>query len=114
MAKKKVARAITSQNVIAKPPHDVPIPFRDVDALESITLGFKMGFISTDKGGIFSGAGMGSPWLTLEWDGRRACVHAVELLAAWVQTFNPEEAKKIREATIVGGLSVTAAEAPVE
>ena len=63
-----------------------------------------------DKGGVFAGAGLGSPWIRVKWDGREFAIHAVELLAAVVRTYDPAEAKRIDEATVGSGIDVTAEE----
>jgi hypothetical protein len=109
--KKTKVRSITSQHVLAKPKLEMTVPFREVDGSESLVLGFRSAFVTveteTGMDGLFSGAGLGSPWLAFEWKGKKGAVHAGELLAAWVKTFSPADAERILGATFGGGIGVT-------
>ena len=42
-------------------------------------------------------AGIGSDFITLTWNDRRAVVRGIDLLRAWVATFSPEDAAKFPE-----------------
>lgn len=77
-----------------KPP--LSVPYSSLTPVEGLGLGLRMNHVTTEHGGIYSGAGLGSPWIPLVWRGRYASIHAVELLAAWVETFNPEDAAALR------------------
>lgn len=107
VAKKKASTVVTQQTVLALPTTPIPVPFRRINVRHSISLGLRTPFLESPEGDITSGAGLGSPWITLTWKGRKAAVHALDLLAVWVETFNPEDAKDIREANLVGDIGVS-------
>ena len=84
------------------------IPVREVDGLESLALGFRVEHVTCEHGGLYSGAGCGSPWIEIRWKERTFCIHAIELLAAVVATFDPEDAKRIDGGTSSGTIEVSA------
>ena len=106
-----------SSDIMETPATAIPVPVRAVEAAAGLTLGFRQDHISCEEGGIQSGAGCGSPWIPMNWKGKQAVVHAGELLAAWVETFSPEDAANIRASIpgATGGMSVTSfTEEPAE
>lgn len=108
MAKTKTA---TSSTVRAKPTQLVGVPMREVKGIECLALGLRTAFITCGKqenDGVYGGAGFGSPWIEVRWKGRSFAIHAVELLAAVVGTFDPEDAKLIEKATVGQGIGVQA------
>lgn len=80
---------------------DLPVPFAEVTTLESIATGFRaqMFELGDDEasGGVATGAGFGTDFITLEWGERRAVVRGVDLLRAWVATFDPDMAARFPE-----------------
>lgn len=105
-------RVASGTSIRAKAPKHLAVPYRAISKLESIACGFRHDLVVvTTEGplkdsGIFSGAGFGSPWITLKWGERQATIHGVELLAAWVRTFDPKQADEI-EAAIVNATEVS-------
>lgn len=100
----------TSGTVQSKPPTLMQIPVREVKGVESLALGFRAAFFTLADGddGVYGGAGLGSPWVEVRWKGRTFAIHTIELLAAIVGTYDPEEAKAITKATVGQGIGVTA------
>ena len=80
---------------------DLSVPLAEVSTLESIVTGFRQRmFDLTDAdgnevGSIDTGAGLGSDFITLNWGDRTAIVRGIDLLRAWVATFDPEAAKQL-------------------
>lgn len=106
-----------SSDIMEQVPTALAVPVRALEGAQGLTLGFRQDHISCEEGGIQSGAGCGNPWIPMNWKGRQAVVHAGELLAAWVETFSPEDAANIRASIpgATGGMSVTAVtEEPAE
>lgn len=46
-------------------------------------------------GALSTGSGLGNDCINLEWRGKRIVIFGRELLRAWVETFDPEGAKRI-------------------
>lgn len=97
----------TADQVVNKTGDKVETAFIPITTLESISLGFRQTmFTLKDKDGnggeVCSTGGFGGTTLILEWkDGevkKQACIDCVDLLARWVETFDPENAKRLREA----------------
>ncbi len=92
-------RSVTIKDVLAKPTTPVTVPIRDVDTMESIVCGFRMGIVDAtdgdgkDIGGVDSGGGLGSPWITLRWKGKYAVIDARDLLRVHVERVAPEDLK---------------------
>ena len=87
------------KSLMDRPPEMIPLPIRNITLTEAITTGFRADVIRCRDGDVATHGGMGSVFaVTMQWKGRHATIHAVELLAAWVETFSPEDAKAIREA----------------
>jgi hypothetical protein len=89
-------RSVTVGDVYKKKTRPLSIPVRDVDTMESIVCGFRMGLIDAEVdgkriGGVTSGSGLGSPWIHVEWKGKEIVVNAVELLRAHVAEVAPED-----------------------
>jgi hypothetical protein len=82
---------------------DLPIPFADIEVGESIVTGFRqtMFDLSDDDGNevatMATGSGYGTDFITMKWGDKYAVVRGVDLLRAWVATFDPEAAKAIPE-----------------
>jgi hypothetical protein len=77
------------------------VPYANISTAENIATGFRQDMFSLDnsKGEVIaevgSGAGWGSDFITLKWGEHQAAVRGVDLLRAWVHTFDPEGAKRI-------------------
>jgi hypothetical protein len=77
------------------------VPVADINTMESVACGFRqtMFEIHTDDaqgyGGMDSGAGLGTDFIQMTWGDRRAVVRGIDLLRAWVQTFDPDAAKRL-------------------
>jgi len=99
---------VTQQAVVKKAPIQVTVPVKLVEGLEGITLGFRAGMISCEHGGVATGAGLGNDWIHVDWKGKHFALRGLDLLAAVVATFDPEDAKAIAGAEIGGGVEVTA------
>lgn len=90
-------RSWTMKDVLDLPVHSVEVGMRDVTVEESIVCGFRMGIVSaTTKSGetvasVDSGGGVGSPWIHVEWKGKRVVIHAFDLLRAHVKRVAPED-----------------------
>lgn len=89
----------STSDVIAKEPGELTIPIRDeLETGECIVLGFRQSMLTIgDIGAVDIGAGLGTDFIQLTWDGRKAVVRGSELLKAWVATFAPEEAERFPE-----------------
>ncbi len=97
-------KTVTEKDIMDRPPEMVPLPLRNISALESIVTRFRIPSITCDEGGIATHGGCGSRFaVSMRWKDRHACIDAVELLAAWVETFSPEDAKDIRAAALSYG-----------
>jgi hypothetical protein len=101
-------RRVTQRDVYTKDSTPLPVPVREIDTLESITLGFRQNmFDLSDKdgngGSVSTSAGLGGEAIILSYqDGdteRQAVIRGSELLIAWVQTFDPKVATLMRKAT---------------
>jgi hypothetical protein len=94
-------RRVTSREMLTKPRTGaLSVPFADIDTLESIATGFRMEmFELTDDGkplgSVETGSGLGTDFITLNWGDRKAIVRGIDLLRAWVRTFDPDEAKRM-------------------
>lgn len=74
------------------------VPVRDIEnASEAIALGFRQSMLELGPGSVSTGAGLGTDWIILEWDGKTVVVRGSELLKAWVSTFAPEDAARFPE-----------------
>ena len=92
------ARRVSGKSLMKKAPKMFVVHMREVDTLESIACGLRGEIISCQPhGGVDSGGGLGSPWIHLEWKGHKVVIHAGELLADFVETFDPEDAENIRK-----------------
>lgn len=86
----------STESVLAKPVTGLTIPVRTIDnPAEGMVLGFRQNMLEIGKrGSVDTGGGMGSDFIILEWDDRKALVRGSELLRAWVATFAPEDAAR--------------------
>lgn len=77
---------------------DLAVPFRVVEDIETIALGFRMEMFSlgdNDKnGGVATGAGCGTDFIILSWRDKTIVIRGLELLKAWVETFAPADAEQ--------------------
>jgi hypothetical protein len=92
-------RASTSTVRTKKRTGELPVPFAEVTTIESIATGFRVDmFDLTDKdgtgGSVQTGSGFGSDFITLNWGDKKAIVRGVDLLRAWVATFDTEAVKQ--------------------
>lgn len=99
----KDGQPITGADVARKETVELPVPFREINVAEAIATGFRQEMLEmkTDSGyggSVATGAGFGTDFITLEWNGRRAVVRGSELLKAWVEVVAPEDAKKFPSA----------------
>lgn len=100
-------KATTKSTLEKEPTGKVTVPIRDCSTIESISLGFRQHmFDLTDDegngGSASTGAGWGTDVIEMSWkngkDERTVVVRGSELLAAWVETFDPAAAKDLRKA----------------
>lgn len=95
------SRSASYGTVMSKKPVMMPLPVRNIDGLEAIVTGFRMPCLTNEDGGVYTHGGCGSAFaVTMSWKGKHCTIHSLELLAAWVETFDPKEAKKLRAATM--------------
>jgi|FLYN01.1.fsa_nt_gi hypothetical protein len=91
----------TAESVKKKPVSGkLEIGFRELDLKESLSLGFRQEMLSIGDGQktigrVDCGAGLGTDFIILEWEGRKAFVRGLDLLKAWLATFDPESAKLV-------------------
>lgn len=85
-----------------RPPVKLEIPIHDgLDDAEMMIGGFRQEMISVgdpnteEHGYVMTGAGLGSDVIHMEWRGRKAIVFGRALFKAWVETFAPEDAKRL-------------------
>lgn len=95
-------RSVTTKDVKAKKTRKLSIPVRDIDDLENIACGFRLGLVDAEiegkaVGSVTSGGGMGSPWILVRWRGKTVAIHAVELLREHVAQVAPEDLKYFDE-----------------
>jgi hypothetical protein len=92
-------RRVTQADVYAKEPAPLQVPVREIDTLESIALGFRVEMFSLEgedfRAAVATGSGFGNTSIQLEWNGRKAVISGVELLAAWAATFDEQGAARI-------------------
>jgi hypothetical protein len=77
---------VTSNTSPTKVLKSMPVVVTAETINQSLECGLRQDHVTCEHGGIASGAGVGSPWITMEWKGKYARIHAVDLLAAWVRT----------------------------
>jgi len=106
--KSEDVKSASTQSVLSKTPQLVPIPVRELEGVESLTMGFRMDHVSCERGTLFSGAGLGSPWISVQWGEKWYAIHGVELLKAIAALCDPEGAKLIPSPAETHQLSVTA------
>ena len=91
--------AASSESVCAKKTTKLTIPIRDeLSDLEGVALGLRQEMFSVGEptcGSVTCGAGYGTDFIILEWNGRRAVVRGSELFKAWVKTFDPKNAARL-------------------
>jgi hypothetical protein len=96
-------RSVNADDVLKKERLKIEVPMIELDDLETIVTGFRASAMSCEHGGVATHGGMGSLFaVTMSWKGRHATITSQELLAAWVRTFNADDAEGILNATISG------------
>lgn len=97
----------TAHGVVNKSADELVAMVIPINTLESISLGFRqtMFTLKDEKGNggeVMSTGGFGGTTLILEWqdgdDKKQAAVDCVDLLIRWVETFDPANAERLREA----------------
>ena len=91
-------KATTRGVLVKERTGNLPVPYAELSGVESIATGFRQQmFDLTDNdgegGGVSSGAGMGTDFIMMTWGDKTAIVRGLDLLRAWVSTFEPEAAK---------------------
>ena len=95
------SRAVSAADIMRRPAELLPLPLRNISQMEAICTGFRMSVLSCDEGGVSTHGGCGSRFaVTLNWKGRYATIDAIELLSAWVATWDAKEAEAIRQASV--------------
>lgn len=94
-------------SILKKKTTSIPIPVREITTTDSIACGFRAAIIECEHGAVTAGAGFGSPWINIEWKGRRFAIYGPELLAAVVRSYDEDDAKLIEGASVGGGVEVT-------
>jgi hypothetical protein len=89
---------LTSQDVFDSPTVPLAVPMHDnLTPGENICCGMRQELISLgEHDGVMTG--VGSDCLILNFRGRSAMIRGVDMFIAWVATFDPEMAEKIKEA----------------
>jgi hypothetical protein len=91
-------RATTEQVASKQRAGELVIPWAELEGVEGLAIGFRQAMLDLSGGGhegsVATGAGLGSDFITLTWDGRTAVVRGIDLLRAWVATFDPDQAKR--------------------
>lgn len=94
----------TTHSALTKSPSGelrVPVHFRTTEGAEGIALGFRHHMFSLNEddgrpiGEVSTGAGWGTDAIIMRWGDHQATVRGLDLLRAWVATFDPEAAKRI-------------------
>jgi hypothetical protein len=98
---------MTTYRITDCPTTELPIPIRDdVEVGHMISCGFRANMFELkdedgNGGSMATGSGFGNDFISMDWkDGdieRNAVVRGVDLMIAWVESFDPEAAAKIRE-----------------
>lgn len=89
---------VTTADVIALEPAELIVPIREPISVEqSIVLGFRQEMLTIGPGSVCVGAGLGTDFIQMDWEKRRALLRGSELLKAWVATFDPDEAARFPE-----------------
>jgi hypothetical protein len=90
-------RRVTHRDMLThKSDGRLPVPFANIDTMESIACGFRMelGQILTESGEvvaeIHTGTELGNDFIHLKMGERQAIVRGLDLLRMWVKTFDPE------------------------
>ena len=98
VGKKRVSNFEIQQR---KPDGVLSVPLRTLKDIDSIALGFRAEMLSLSDGKgkrigyVTSGAGLGSDYLILGWGKKEVLVRGVDILKAWVETFDKEGAERI-------------------
>jgi hypothetical protein len=94
-------RRVTAADLLKKERLKIEVPMIEVDTLESICTGFRMDAMSCEHGGIQTHGGCGSIFVvSMNWKGKHVTVTSQEMLAAWVRTFNADDAENILNADL--------------
>ena len=80
---------------------ELPVPFAEITTMEHIATGFRQQMLELGndeiEGGVATGAGLGTDFITMQWGDKTAVVRGIDLLRAWVATFDPYVAKDFPE-----------------
>ena len=89
----------------SRPSIKLPIPAYPITPIESLSLGFRMQMLSISEessgisGSVTTGAGCGNDYIIMEFatpkQQHSVVIRGRELLKAWVQTIDPDEAQRI-------------------
>ena len=91
----------STASVLAKQRTMISVPFIELEGIESLVTGFRQESISCEDGSVGTHGGFGSPFaVTMNWKGKHVTISSIDLLAAWVRTFSPEDADAIEKATV--------------
>ena len=90
-------RKVTEKTVRDKKPKAWKVPVREIDTMESIATGFRVGMIEIEddrvKASIETGSGVGSEYITLTVNDRKFVIRGSELLRRAVLEVDPEAAE---------------------
>lgn len=94
-------RRASAATVLAKERVPLTVPTIPLEGIETLVPGLRASVIETRDGSVMTHGGFGSRFaVSMTWKGRHATIDAIDLLAAWVATFAPEDAEAIRRASI--------------
>jgi hypothetical protein len=96
-------RSSSTSEVMRKPRSgDLTVPYAELEGVEGLATGFRQQMLGIEIGGeeignVATGAGLGNDFITLRWGDRMVIVRGIDLLRAWMATFDPEAAKRLPE-----------------
>jgi hypothetical protein len=97
-AKKKKGQPllrVSGADIARRKPEETLVPFREITPEEGLAIGFRMEMITTEFGGVSTGAGLGSDWIIVTWKDRYFVIRGVELLALFAGRVSPEDKSTI-------------------
>lgn len=86
-------RTVSHADIEARDPTGhLSVPFREIDGLDNLALGLRMGMLDVGNlGGVSTGGGCGSDYIILEWRGRHLLIRGSDLLRSWVATWADDD-----------------------
>lgn len=88
---------VASTGTVVRKPETgtLEVAFRELEGAEGIAMGFRQQMFDLGgRGGVSTGAGMGTEFILLEWGEKQVMVRGLDLLRAWVAQIDPEAVKR--------------------